>query len=78
MKRDAKKSLRLQPLLGQEIDALLFGHLHLAFHWILGEKEMVCLGDWIQHFSHAELQGGVLTLKDAEGRIIEKETAPEL
>ena len=68
-----ERSLRLKPLLDESVDILLFGHLHMAFHQLHENWEMVCLGDWIDLFSYGELKEGRMRLLDLEGR----EFAPE-
>ena len=68
-----ERSLRLRPLLDEQVDILVFGHLHLAFHRTYEQWEMLCLGDWITQFNHAELRDGKMRLYDGEGREIEKE-----
>jgi len=62
-----ERGLRLRPLLDDEVDILVFGHLHLAFHRSFEQWEMLCLGDWITQFNHAELREGRIRLYDGNG-----------
>lgn len=62
------RALRLRRLLDERIDGLVFGHLHLGFHWRHRRWDIVCLGDWIRRFSYARLAGGELQLLDDGGR----------
>lgn len=62
------RPLRLSRLLDERIDGLVFGHLHLGFHWRYRQWDLVCLGDWIRRFSYARLAGGELQLLDDKGR----------
>ena len=68
-----ERSLRLRPLLDDEVDILVFGHLHLAFHRTYEQWEMVCLGDWITQFTYAELREGEMRLLNDRGKEWEKE-----
>jgi UDP-2,3-diacylglucosamine hydrolase len=64
----AKRPLRLKAALDEDVDAFIFGHLHLAFHQRYRHWDIVCLGDWILRFSYARLADGQLTLQDDRGR----------
>jgi UDP-2,3-diacylglucosamine hydrolase len=61
------RKLRLSRVLEPGFDALLFGHLHLAFHYRYQRWDLLCLGDWIRRFTYAELSGGQLRLMDDQG-----------
>lgn len=41
-------------------DALIMGHIHFPLHRKQDGKEFIILGDWIDHFSYAILQNGVI------------------
>jgi len=62
------RPLRLRRLLDESIDGLVFGHLHLGFHWRYRGWDLLCLGDWLRRFSYARLAGGELQLLDDGGR----------
>ncbi len=67
------RSLRLKPLLDETVDILVFGHLHMAFHQLHEQWEMVCLGDWIDQFTYGELADGRMRLMNDEGKVFEPE-----
>jgi len=62
-----ERPLRLKRLLDERWDALIFGHLHLGFHWRYRQWDLLCLGDWMRRFSYARLAGGELRLLDDRG-----------
>ena len=64
----ALRPLQLKRLLDERFDALIFGHLHLGFHWRYQQWDLLCLGDWIRRFSYARLAEGELVLLDDRGR----------
>jgi len=67
------RSLRLRPLLDDSMDLLVFGHLHMAFHQLLENWELVCLGDWIDLFTYGELKEGRMRLISDRGRAFDPE-----
>lgn len=48
-------------------DYVVFGHLHYPNLQCFGDKTMVNLGDWIEHFSYAVFDGRELQLKTWRG-----------
>lgn len=44
------------------VDYLIYGHRHLPIDYHLGESRYINLGDWIEYFSYAVLDGGELRL----------------
>ncbi len=44
-------------------DAVVVGHHHYPLHTRTADEECLVIGDWITHFTFADLTGGVLTLK---------------
>jgi len=62
-----ERPLRLKRLLNESFDALIFGHLHLGFHWRYQRWDLLCLGDWMRRFSYARLLEGELSLLDDRG-----------
>ena len=58
------------------VDILIFGHFHEAFHHRMGPWEALCLGDWLTHFSYAELADGRLRLLDDQGGTFSCENHP--
>jgi UDP-2,3-diacylglucosamine hydrolase len=61
------RPLRLKRLLAADFDALIFGHLHLGFHWRYRDWDLLCLGDWMRRFSYGRLADGELSLLDDRG-----------
>ncbi|MFO7656658.1 MAG: UDP-2,3-diacylglucosamine diphosphatase [Bacteroidales bacterium] len=54
----------IEKLKEEQIDYFIFGHRHIPFVITLGEKsKVVNLGDWINNFSYAVLDGDKLMLK---------------
>lgn len=51
------------PRFEQGFDAVVIGHFHEALHRREQGREFVVLGDWMRHFTWAELSGGRLTLE---------------
>lgn len=47
-------------------DGVLVGHFHQAYEQRENGREFFVLGDWITHFTYAELSGGKLELKRFE------------
>ncbi len=41
----------------QEVDAVIVGHLHLPRHVKINEKDFIILGDWIENFTYAVIDG---------------------
>jgi len=47
-----------------EIDFFIFGHRHIPMHLKLNEtSELICLGDWIVHFTYAVFDGEKIEVK---------------
>jgi len=63
------RPLKLRRLLDEDFDVLVLGHLHLGFHYLYRDWEILCLGDWVERFSYARLTGGVLELRDDRGGV---------
>lgn len=63
------RALALRRLLDDGFDALILGHLHLGFHYLYRDWEILCLGDWVERFSYARLAGGRLELRDDRGGV---------
>lgn len=61
------RRLRLARRLDAGWDALIFGHLHLGFHWRYRQWDLLCLGDWMRRFSYGRLAAGELHLLDDRG-----------
>jgi UDP-2,3-diacylglucosamine hydrolase len=66
-----------QMLKKKEFDFFIFGHRHTPYDIKIGDKTRVInLGDWINNFTYAELDGQELKLKSFQGyddQIIRKE-----
>lgn len=59
----AREQLKLK-----HFDYFIFGHRHLPLDLKVAEKSRyINLGDWISHFTYAEFDGGLLSLKKFEG-----------
>lgn len=59
----AREQLKLK-----HFDFFIFGHRHLPLDLKVAEKSRyINLGDWISHFTYAEFDGGLLSLKKFEG-----------
>ena len=52
-----------EPRFREGYDGVLVGHFHHAHEQRLNGREFFVLGDWIDHFTYVELEGGALTLK---------------
>lgn len=54
-----------EQLVKNAADYYVFGHRHIPIAHTLSNKEStyVNLGDWLHHYTYAELRAGVLTLK---------------
>ena len=63
-----ERPLCLSSILDESFDCLILGHLHVGFHYLYRNWEILCLGDWIDRFSYARLSGGNLELLDDQGR----------
>ena len=63
----AKSYIQTHP----EIDCFIFGHRHILLDLMLNSKtRMMIIGDWLQHFSYAVIDGGELRLEKVERLII--------
>ena len=51
------------PRFAEGYDGVLCGHFHHAYERHEDGRDFIVLGDWIEHFTYAELEGGRLTLK---------------
>lgn len=51
-----------EPRFREGYDGVLIGHFHQAVNRSENEKQFVVLGDWIEHFTYAELKNSELTL----------------
>jgi len=47
-------------------DAFVMGHVHLPLHESRDGKELMIVGDWIEHFTYGRLAGGRLRLETAK------------
>jgi len=52
-----------EPRFAEGYDAVLIGHFHQVLERREGNHELLVLGDWIDHFTYARLEGGELELK---------------
>ncbi len=50
-------------ILRNDADAVVMGHIHIPIHKNLDGKDFILIGDWIEHFTYAEMQGGRFCLK---------------
>lgn len=48
-------------------DLVVSGHFHTPIEQSEGGKTMVCLGDWITHFTYGEWENGTIVLKKFRG-----------
>ncbi len=55
-----------QPRFDEGYDAVLVGHFHRVHEQRDGNRQFIVLGDWIDHFTYAELANGELVLKHWE------------
>ena len=53
--------------LASGFDLVVFAHLHRPHHVSSDGKDFVILGDWVKHFTYAELVDGRISLKHWEG-----------
>jgi UDP-2,3-diacylglucosamine hydrolase len=44
-------------------DLVVFAHLHRPLHRSLPGRDFLILGDWVEHFTYAALEGGTVTLR---------------
>jgi UDP-2,3-diacylglucosamine hydrolase len=52
-----------RPLFDEGFDAVMVGHFHHIFHHREEGRDFVVLGDWIQRFTYAVLEDGVLRVE---------------
>jgi len=52
-----------EPRFAQGYDGVLVGHFHHVYERRENGREFFVLGDWIEHFTYAELEGGRLALR---------------
>jgi UDP-2,3-diacylglucosamine hydrolase len=52
-----------EPRFRQGYDTVMIGHFHHVYERREGGRCLVVLGDWIEHFSYAMLEGGELSLR---------------
>jgi UDP-2,3-diacylglucosamine hydrolase len=52
-----------EPRFAEGYDGVLIGHFHHAYERRENGREFLVLGDWIEHFTYAELEGGKLALR---------------
>lgn len=52
-----------EPRFREGYDGVLIGHFHQAVDRSEGGRQFLVLGDWIEHFTYAELKDGRLSLK---------------
>ncbi len=52
-----------EPRFREGFDGVLIGHFHQALDRREDGKQFIVLGDWIEHFTYAELEDGQLALK---------------
>ena len=52
-----------EPRFAEGYDGVLVGHFHHPYERRENGKEFFVLGDWMEHFTYAELEGGHLTLR---------------
>lgn len=45
-------------------DVVATGHFHIPYTDTVGRKTMVCLGDWLTHFTYGEWEEGTIILKE--------------
>ena len=55
-----------EPRFREGFDAVVIGHFHHPLHRRRDGHELIVLGDWMRHFTWAELRGGQLTLEYAD------------
>ena len=55
-----------QPRFAEGFDGVLVGHFHHVHEQRDGARQFIVLGDWIDHFTYAELHAGELTLRHWE------------
>jgi UDP-2,3-diacylglucosamine hydrolase len=48
---------------GSENDVFIMGHVHFPIHVEKDGKDFVILGDWLEHYSYAVLEGGRIEIK---------------
>jgi UDP-2,3-diacylglucosamine hydrolase len=48
-------------------DLVVTGHFHIPYSATEADKTMVCLGDWITHFTYGEWENGSIVLKQYPG-----------
>jgi len=54
-----------EPRFREGCDAVVIGHFHQTLHLHRDAHDLIVLGDWMRHFTWAELSGGRLTLECA-------------
>jgi len=52
-----------EPRFREGFDGVLVGHFHHAYERREANREFIILGDWLEHFTYAQLSGGRLELK---------------
>ena len=52
-----------EPRFAEGYDAVVIGHFHHAYERRENGREFFVLGDWMEHFTYAELTGGVISLR---------------
>lgn len=55
------------PAFAQGCDAVVLGHFHQPLQVRRDQRDLIVLGDWMRHFTWAELCGGRLSLEWANG-----------
>ncbi len=49
---------------------LVMGHLHIPTFERKGDRMIVCIGDWVKHFTFATIEGNTLSVRSMEGEVV--------
>lgn len=56
-------------ILKNDIDAVIFGHIHIPTHKKIDGKDFILIGDWIHHFSYVTMRNGKFSLHSYQRKI---------
>ncbi len=62
LEKDELNSI-IEKIINQGYDIVIMGHLHQPIQQKFNKGEFINLGDWIEHFTYAVMQNGVIELK---------------